>query len=113
MAFAGNQPTALQSGKMKCPCSTCRNSRNIKIEMIWNHLYMNGFMYGYKIWYLHGETQYECGSTSETILGETVGEGGNEVEYGLGAVTMMIKTPGLSLGTCCFTCSRVNSHQAI
>ena len=65
MEFAGNQAQAKKSRKLKCPCSLCRNSHNIRIEYVWNHLYCNGFMPGYKIWYLHGETNYDYGSTSE------------------------------------------------
>ncbi|KAG5393589.1 hypothetical protein IGI04_023552 [Brassica rapa subsp. trilocularis] len=32
---------------------------------VWTHLYLSGFTRSYKIWYHHGKTDYEHGSTSE------------------------------------------------
>ncbi|KAG5383045.1 hypothetical protein IGI04_034515 [Brassica rapa subsp. trilocularis] len=37
----------------------------IKQWDVWTHLYLSGFTRSYKIWYHHGETDYEHGSTSE------------------------------------------------
>ncbi|XP_024010229.1 uncharacterized protein LOC112085259 [Eutrema salsugineum] len=43
--------------KFYCLCLTCRNNRVYSVRGLWNHLYRNGFMPGYKIWYMHGETE--------------------------------------------------------
>ncbi|KAF2585136.1 hypothetical protein F2Q70_00037145 [Brassica cretica] len=50
---------------LRCPCSNCKNRKVIKEWDVWTHLYLSGFTRSYKIWYHHGETDYEHGSTSE------------------------------------------------
>ena len=64
MALVERQPEA-QNGKFKCPCSSCKNNRSIKKMEIWNHLYLKGFMSGYKRWYLYGEEILDYASTSK------------------------------------------------
>ncbi|XP_033146851.1 uncharacterized protein LOC117133895 [Brassica rapa] len=64
MRLVQQQPDA-KSGMLRCPCSTCNNNKVIKEFDVWTHLYMKGFSRNYKVWYLHGETGYEYGSTSE------------------------------------------------
>ncbi|KAL1222030.1 hypothetical protein V5N11_025489 [Cardamine amara subsp. amara] len=86
MKVAGNQPRVLKSSKLKCPCSVCRNSRNVAVEIVWHHLYTNGFTPGYKIWYLHGETNYDHGSSSEPTVSEFLGD---RTEVGVGTVEMV------------------------
>ncbi|WZZ36602.1 hypothetical protein YC2023_020003 [Brassica napus] len=64
MRLVQQQPDA-KSGMLRCPCFTCNNNKVIKEFDVWTHLYMKGFSRNYKVWYLHGETGYEYGSTSE------------------------------------------------
>ncbi|KAL1224623.1 hypothetical protein V5N11_000952 [Cardamine amara subsp. amara] len=87
MEVAGNQPFVLKSSKLICPCSICRNSRNVRVELVWHHLYNNGFTPGYKIWYLHGEQKYDYGSTSEPTVLECLGDR-TEVDVGVGVGTV-------------------------
>ena len=64
MKLVEQRPDA-KNGMLRCPCSTCNNNRIIKEFDVWTHLYMRRFSRNYKVWYLHGETGYEYGSTSE------------------------------------------------
>ncbi|KAF2559183.1 hypothetical protein F2Q68_00014943 [Brassica cretica] len=64
MGLVQRQPEA-ETGMLRCPCSNCKNRKIIKEWDVWTHLYLNGFTRSYKIWYHHGETDYEYGSTSE------------------------------------------------
>ncbi|KAL1216625.1 hypothetical protein V5N11_014563 [Cardamine amara subsp. amara] len=89
MEVAGKQLGAKRSRKLLCPCSFCRNSHNVKTELVWSHLFMNGFMSGYKIWYLHGETNYEYGSSSEPYVADSLGEHRTEVDFGVRTVEMV------------------------
>ncbi|KAG5415053.1 hypothetical protein IGI04_002620 [Brassica rapa subsp. trilocularis] len=64
MGLVHRQPEA-KTGMLRCPCSNCKNKKVIKEWDVWTHLYLSGFTRSYKIWYHHGETDYEHGSTSE------------------------------------------------
>ncbi|KAG5393634.1 hypothetical protein IGI04_023597 [Brassica rapa subsp. trilocularis] len=64
MGLVHRQPEA-KTGMLRCPCSNCKNKKVIKQWDVWTHLYLSGFTRSYKIWYHHGETDYEHGSTSE------------------------------------------------
>ncbi|RID62779.1 hypothetical protein BRARA_E01827 [Brassica rapa] len=64
MGLVHRQPEA-KTGMLRCPCSNCKNKKVIKEWDIWTHLYLSGFTRSYKIWYHHGETDYEHGSTSK------------------------------------------------
>ena len=64
MGLVHRQPEA-KTGMLRCPCSNCKNKKVIKQWDVWTHLYLSGFTRSYKIWYHHGETDYELGSTSE------------------------------------------------
>ncbi|XP_010518611.1 PREDICTED: uncharacterized protein LOC104793884 [Camelina sativa] len=88
MELACQQPIVLQTRKLKCPCSICRNSHNIRIDLVWGHLSSNGFMPGYKIWFLHGERP-EYISSSEPYIVDSVEEPRTEVDYGVGTVEMV------------------------
>lgn len=88
MALAQEQPETKKTRKLKCPCSTCHNIRTIKIAEVWNHLYFNGFMPGYKIWYIHGERP-DYASTSEPYIADRLDERRTDVDYGIGSVQMV------------------------
>uniref|UniRef100_A0A0D3BKZ0 Transposase-associated domain-containing protein n=1 Tax=Brassica oleracea var. oleracea TaxID=109376 RepID=A0A0D3BKZ0_BRAOL len=64
MGLVQRQPEA-ETGMLRCLCSNCKNRKVIKEWDVWTHLYLSGFTRSYKIWYHHGETDYEYGSTSE------------------------------------------------
>jgi len=57
MAFATNQPVTIKSKQMYCPCCTYRNFRVIHVSQIWMHLYGDGFIPGYKVWFMYGENE--------------------------------------------------------
>ncbi|XP_013587282.1 PREDICTED: uncharacterized protein LOC106295833 [Brassica oleracea var. oleracea] len=63
MKLVEQQPVA-KTGMLRCLCSICNNNRIIREFVVWTHLYMRGFSRNYKVWYLHGETGYEYGSSS-------------------------------------------------
>ncbi|CAG7869581.1 unnamed protein product [Brassica rapa] len=58
MGLVHRQPEA-KTGMLRCPCSNCKNKKVIKEWDVWTHLYLSGFTRSYKIWYHHGETDYE------------------------------------------------------
>ncbi|CAE6201306.1 unnamed protein product [Arabidopsis arenosa] len=84
MLFASNQDITLQTGIMLCPCPNCRNYRNLEVALVKKHLFKNGFMPGYKIWYSHGESEsmLDYGSTSQHYLPDSVEEPSTEVDVG-------------------------------
>ncbi|XP_056858427.1 uncharacterized protein LOC130507800, partial [Raphanus sativus] len=89
MGKALNQPEA-KSGMLRCPCSTCKNRKVIKQLDVWTHLYTRGFTRSYKIWYHHGETDYEYGSTSEPQPAVRLEEPIRmDVDYGVGTEQMV------------------------
>lgn len=54
--FANSQPLAQSNGgKFHCPCSVCKNEKFMLGSRVWKHLYKNGFMADYYVWYMHGE----------------------------------------------------------
>uniref|UniRef100_A0A1J3EA53 Transposase-associated domain-containing protein n=1 Tax=Noccaea caerulescens TaxID=107243 RepID=A0A1J3EA53_NOCCA len=55
---ASNQPEALQTGKIFCPCQKCRNKKYVAIDTSKAHVYNRGFQPNYYVWYFHGEGQY-------------------------------------------------------
>lgn len=89
MRVARQQPEA-ETGKLRCPCSNCKNRKVIKEWDVWTHLLLSGFTRSYKIWYHHGETDYELGSTSEpqpaVRLEEPIRA---DVDYGVGTEQMI------------------------
>lgn len=42
VGLASNQDMALQTGKMVCIFSSCKNCRSFDIDNIWRHLYNKG-----------------------------------------------------------------------
>ena len=55
VAFACQQ-AHLAKGKIRCPCSKCRNMNYIMPEDVRVHLYRKGFVADYWYWTCHGET---------------------------------------------------------
>ncbi|WZZ39401.1 hypothetical protein YC2023_035660 [Brassica napus] len=94
MRLVQQQPDA-KSGMLRCPCSSCNNNKVIKEFDVWTHLYMKGFSRNYKVWYLHGETGYEYGSTSEPQpVSEPqpdirLEESRTDIDYGVGTRQMV------------------------
>ncbi|WZY87248.1 hypothetical protein YC2023_033632 [Brassica napus] len=81
---------------LRCPCSNCKNRKVIKEWDVWTHLYLSGFTRSYKIWYHHGETDYEHGSTSKPQPAVRLEEPiRTDVDYGVGTEQMVcyIKYP--------------------
>uniref|UniRef100_A0A0D3CR77 Transposase-associated domain-containing protein n=1 Tax=Brassica oleracea var. oleracea TaxID=109376 RepID=A0A0D3CR77_BRAOL len=88
MGLVQRQPEA-ETGMLRCPCSNCKNRKIIKEWDVWTHLYLNGFTRSYKIWYHHGETDYEYGSTSEPQPAVRLEEPIRmDVDYGVGTEQM-------------------------
>ncbi|XP_013624193.1 PREDICTED: uncharacterized protein LOC106330231 [Brassica oleracea var. oleracea] len=56
---------------------------------IWRHLYLKGFMSGYKRWYLHGEQILDYASTSEPQTVDRVDEPSTDGDFGLGTMQMV------------------------
>ena len=88
MALLERLPEA-PNGKLICPCSICKNNRKIKKMDIWRHLYLKGFMSGYKRWYLHGEQILDYASTSEPQTVDRVDEPSTDVDFGVGTMQMV------------------------
>ncbi|KAF3565504.1 hypothetical protein DY000_02019863 [Brassica cretica] len=66
--------------------STLNHIQVIKEWDVWTHLYLSGFTRSYKIWYHHGETDYEHGSTSEPQPAVRLEEPiRTDVDYGVAA----------------------------
>lgn len=52
--------TALsQIDNIRCPCNKCRNMTSHTKRQVTPHLCLHGFVPGYKVWYLHGESRLE------------------------------------------------------
>ncbi|KAL0774168.1 hypothetical protein Bca101_039319 [Brassica carinata] len=96
MGLVHRQPQA-KTGMLRCPCSNCKNRKVIKEWDVWTHLYLSGFTRSYKIWYHHGETDYEHGSTSEPQPAVRLEEPiRTDVDYGVGTEQMV--SAGLARG---------------
>ncbi|KAF3489789.1 hypothetical protein F2Q69_00056150 [Brassica cretica] len=90
MGLVHRQPEA-KTGMLRCPCSNCKNRKVIKEWDVWTHLYLSGFTRSYKIWYHHGETDYEHGSTSEPQPAVRLEEPiRTDVDYGVGTEQMKL-----------------------
>jgi len=88
MAFATNQPVTIESKKM---CCTCRNFGVLHVSQVWMHLYGEGFMSGYKVWFMHGENEsmVNYGSCSEYYPVDRLVEPNPEVDANVGTVQMV------------------------
>ncbi|WZY77144.1 hypothetical protein YC2023_023528 [Brassica napus] len=96
MGLVHRQPEA-KTGMLRCPCSNCKNKKVIKEWDVWTHLYLSGFTRSYKIWYHHGETDYELGSTSEPQPAVRLEDPiRTDVDYGVGTEQMV--SDGLARG---------------
>uniref|UniRef100_A0A0D3DA10 Transposase-associated domain-containing protein n=1 Tax=Brassica oleracea var. oleracea TaxID=109376 RepID=A0A0D3DA10_BRAOL len=88
MGLVHRQPEA-KTGMLRCPCSNCKNRKVIKEWDVWTHLYLSGFTRSYKIWYHHGETDYEHGSTSEPQPAVRLEEPiRTDVDYGVESISL-------------------------
>ncbi|KAL0715752.1 hypothetical protein Bca4012_065074 [Brassica carinata] len=94
MRLVQQKPNA-KTGLLRCPYSTCNNNRVIKEFDVWSHLYMRGFSRNYKVWYHHGKTCYEYGSTSkpqpvsEPQPDIRLEEPRTDIDYGVGTEQMV------------------------
>lgn len=61
--FAYSRPQFVFDGKIKCPCSKCRNTKNRSRDDVQYHVAKNGFVGAYTFWHAHGEM---LGSSSGT-----------------------------------------------
>ncbi|CAE5972237.1 unnamed protein product [Arabidopsis arenosa] len=91
MAYAANQLVTIESKHMYCPCCKCRNFRVIHVSQVWMHLYGEGFMPGYKVWFMHGEDEsmVNYGSCSEHYSADRLEEPTAEVDANVGTVQMV------------------------
>ncbi|XP_010495482.1 PREDICTED: uncharacterized protein LOC104772581 [Camelina sativa] len=82
MLFASNQSITRETGTMSCPCPKCRNYKNLEVSLVKKHLFRDGFMPGYKIWFSHGESEsmVDYGSTSQHYIPDSVEEPPIEVD---------------------------------
>ncbi|KAF3554989.1 hypothetical protein F2Q69_00012357 [Brassica cretica] len=72
-------------------CLRKNTNEVIKEWDVWTHLYLSGFTRSYKIWYHHGETDYEHGSTSEPQPAVRLEEPiRTDVDYGVGTEQMSV-----------------------
>ncbi|KAG7543202.1 putative transposase Ptta/En/Spm plant [Arabidopsis thaliana x Arabidopsis arenosa] len=57
MTFANSQPIVQSNrGKFHCPCSVCKNEKHmVSGRRVSSHLFSQGFMPDYYVWYRHGE----------------------------------------------------------
>jgi len=63
------QETNVSNGKIRCPCSKCKNLKFFHFEEVKVHLYKKGFMPEYWYWTCHGESDPTiCVDTSPTIF---------------------------------------------
>ncbi|OVA12953.1 hypothetical protein BVC80_1159g5 [Macleaya cordata] len=70
-------------GKVKCPCSECKNLNYVNEEELYEHLICKKMMTNYKVWHLHRE-KFETTASPETIVQsidcDGNDDGGNGVE---------------------------------
>ncbi|KAG7548238.1 Transposase-associated domain [Arabidopsis suecica] len=82
MTFANSQPIVQSNrGKFHCPCSVCKNEKHmVSGRRVSSHLFSQGFMPDYYVWYRHGEElNMDIGTsyTDRTYLSENH----EEVDY--------------------------------
>lgn len=70
------QEADLSSGKIRCPCSKCKNLKFLDTEEVKVHLYRKGFIPNYWYWTCHGESDPEFDTHPRTAT--TTQEGHNE-----------------------------------
>ena len=65
--------------KITCPCKKCHNARLVKIDVVKDHLIVNGFIPSYTRWIFHGEQleSPECG-IKNSGQGDSDGQDGME-----------------------------------
>ena len=86
LTFANSQPIVQSCrGKFHCPCAVCKNEKHIVSgRKVSSHLFSQGFMSDYYVWYKHGEDFNMNVGTSNyvdrTYLRENYESVGNVVE---------------------------------
>jgi len=55
------------SNLIRCPCLKCGNRISKEVEIVRNHLYVNGIDQSYKIWFWHGE-DFDPNNASEHFI---------------------------------------------
>jgi hypothetical protein len=61
-----------QIDNIRCPCNKCGNMTSHTKRQVTLHLCSHGFVPGYKVWYLHGESHLERATEVEVDDGEDV-----------------------------------------
>ena len=85
MTFSNSHPIVQSSrGKFHCPCSVCNNEKHIiSGRRVSSHLFSQGFMSDYYVWYKHGKElnmDIRTSYTNRTYFSENYEEVGNVVE---------------------------------
>jgi hypothetical protein len=70
--FLDHAAALSQIDNIRCPCNKCRNMTSHTKRQVTLHLCLHGFVPGYKVWYLHGESRLERAAEVEVDDGEDV-----------------------------------------
>jgi hypothetical protein len=70
--FLDHAAALSQIDNIRCPCNKCRNMTSHTKRQVTLHLCSHGFVPGYKVWYLHGESCLERATEVEVDDGEDV-----------------------------------------
>jgi hypothetical protein len=70
--FLDHAAALSQIDNIICPCNKCRNMTSHTKRQVTLHLCSHGFVPGYKVWYLHGESHLERAAEVEVDDGEDV-----------------------------------------
>jgi len=65
------QERNLSNGKIRCPCSKCKNLKFFHFEEVKVHLYKEGFIPGYWYWTCHGESDPNIGVDTNSEIFST------------------------------------------
>jgi hypothetical protein len=57
--FLDHAAALSQIDNIRCPCNKCGNMTAYDKRQVTLHLCTHGFVPGYEIWYLHGESRFE------------------------------------------------------
>jgi hypothetical protein len=70
LMFLDHAAALSQIDNIRCPCNKCRNMTSHTKRQVTLHLCSHGFVPGYKVWYLHGESRLERAAEVEVDDGE-------------------------------------------
>jgi hypothetical protein len=68
--FLDHAAALSQIENIRCSCNKCRNMTSHTKRQVTLHLCSHGFVLGYKVWYLHGESHLERATEVEVDDGE-------------------------------------------